>query len=98
MLSSVRGIEIFEYLESDEFPLSQEGQQQLRDTLGLQPVDGYEPCEEDYMTAYLNQESVKAALHVNSSINWVDCSRTLRFDCGYSLYEYPAVAVISYVL
>ena len=59
-------------------PLSAEGQQEMRDALGLEPVEGYEPCEEDYMTSYLNQDSVKAALHVNADIKWLDCSRTLR--------------------
>lgn len=52
----------------------------LRSALKLQPVDGYEPCEEDYLTSYLNQTSVKAALHVNSDIDWKDCSYTLRYD------------------
>lgn len=60
-------------------PLSEEGEEKLRKIVGLQPVDGYEPCEEDYMTNYLNQASVQSALNVQSfSGNWVDCSRTLR--------------------
>ncbi len=50
----------------------------LKKTLGLQPVDGYEPCADDYMTAFLNQASVKSALHVKADIEWVDCSRTIR--------------------
>lgn len=40
----------------------------------------YEPCEEDYLTSYLNQTSVKAALHVKEDIDWKDCSYTLRYD------------------
>eukprot|EP01038_Epipyxis_sp_PR26KG_P013840 gene13840-18563_t len=51
----------------------------LKQQLGLQPVDGYEPCEEDYMTSYLNQAAVKTAIHVKEDIDWVDCSRTLRY-------------------
>ena len=52
---------------------------QIKKTIGLQPVDGYEPCADDYMTLFLNQDSVKAALHVNSAIVWADCSRTIRY-------------------
>ena len=48
--------------------------------VGLQPVDGYEPCADDYMSTYLNLDSVKSALHVKSDIKWVDCSRTLRYN------------------
>ena len=52
--------------------------QSMRKQLKLQPVDGYEPCADDYMTSYLNQASVKTALHVKSDVEWVDCSRILR--------------------
>lgn len=48
--------------------------------VGLQPVDGYEPCADDYMTTWLNLETVKSALHVKSDITWTDCSRTIRYD------------------
>jgi carboxypeptidase C (cathepsin A) len=51
----------------------------LQKALGLEPVDGYEPCEEDYMTRYLNRADVKTALHVKADIDWVDCSRTLHY-------------------
>jgi carboxypeptidase C (cathepsin A) len=52
---------------------------QIKKTIGLQPVDGYEPCADDYMTSWLNQASVKAALHVKDDIAWLDCSRTIRY-------------------
>jgi len=51
----------------------------IKQTLGLQPVDGYEPCSEDYMTSYLNQASVKTAIHVKTDVDWLDCSRTIRY-------------------
>jgi hypothetical protein len=51
---------------------------EARKYLGLEPVESYEPCAEDYMTQYLNQDSVKAALHVNKNIVWADCSTTIR--------------------
>lgn len=51
----------------------------VKKTVGLEPVEGYEPCEEDYMTAYMNQDSVRAALHVKSDIEWASCSRSIRY-------------------
>lgn len=48
--------------------------------VGLEPVDGYEPCADDYMTTYLNLADVKAALHVKSDVQWLDCSRSIRYD------------------
>ena len=50
----------------------------IRKQLKLEPVEGYEPCAEDYNTAYLNQANVKAAIHVKSDIQWEDCSRSIR--------------------
>jgi carboxypeptidase C (cathepsin A) len=41
---------------------------------------GYEPCGDDYTTAYLNQPAVKAALHVNTSITWVECSDSVVYS------------------
>ena len=58
---------------------SDHGVKTLKSFVGLEPVDGYEPCEEDYMTNYLNQAAVKEALHVKTDIDWLDCSRSLRY-------------------
>jgi carboxypeptidase C (cathepsin A) len=58
---------------------SESGLKALKTTVGLEPVNGYEPCEEDYMTSYLNQASVKSALHVKTDIDWLDCSRSIRY-------------------
>ena len=52
----------------------------LKQTIGLETPTDYEPCEEDYMTSYLNQAAVKEALHVKSDIEWAQCSRTIRYD------------------
>jgi carboxypeptidase C (cathepsin A) len=52
----------------------------VKKAVGLEPDSSYEPCEDDYMTSYLNQESVKKALHVNTDIEWLDCSRSIRYD------------------
>lgn len=40
----------------------------------------YEPCAEDYATEYLNQASVKEALHVKGDISWDMCSRSIRYS------------------
>jgi carboxypeptidase C (cathepsin A) len=42
--------------------------------------DEYEPCESNYATDYLNDESVKKALHVKSDIVWEECSRTVKYE------------------
>jgi len=52
----------------------------LKRAVGLEPDESYEPCAEDYMTTYLNQDVVKTAIHVNEDIDWKDCSYTLRYD------------------
>ena len=50
----------------------------IRKQLKLEPVESYEPCADDYMTSYLAQANVKAAMHVNPDIDWVDCSRSIQ--------------------
>lgn len=42
-------------------------------------ADDYEPCADDYATSYMNQESVKKAIHVNPDIKWGECSRSIRY-------------------
>jgi carboxypeptidase C (cathepsin A) len=67
-------------MEGMKEDFSHEGFKALKSSLKLEPVDGYEPCAEDYMTNYLNQPAVKTAIHVKEDIDWVDCSRSLRYD------------------
>ena len=40
----------------------------------------YEPCEEQYSSVYLNKLDVKTALHVNTNIEWEECSRTTKYN------------------
>jgi carboxypeptidase C (cathepsin A) len=40
----------------------------------------YEPCEDEYSTAYLNRADVKAVIHVNEDIEWDECSRTTKYE------------------
>lgn len=42
-------------------------------------TDSYEPCEDDYLSAYLNRADVKEALHVKADIKWSDCSRQIDY-------------------
>ena len=42
--------------------------------------DEYEPCEDNYSANYLNREDVKNDLHVKSSIQWEECSRTVKYE------------------
>jgi carboxypeptidase C (cathepsin A) len=42
--------------------------------------DDYEPCESNYASDYLNDESVKKALHVKTDIIWEECSRTVKYE------------------
>ena len=42
--------------------------------------DSYEPCEDNYAADYLNDPDVKKALHVKSSIEWEECSRTVKYE------------------
>jgi len=45
----------------------------------LGDVEKYEPCAEDYATAYANLAEVKKAIHVNDAIEWSMCSYSCRY-------------------
>lgn len=71
--------------KGEDLKLSAESQMTLdsiRKSIGLEPAESYEPCAEDYMTNYLNQASVKAAIHVKDDIVWKDCSTAIRYKTG----------------
>lgn len=42
--------------------------------------DDYEPCEDNYANAYLNRADVKAAIHVQTSTRWTECSYKLKYN------------------
>lgn len=46
--------------------------------------DSYQPCEDDYTTAYLNDPDVKKALHVKGDIRWSECSTSTRYNMSDS--------------
>ena len=48
--------------------------------VGLEPADSYDACVDNYAVTYLNRADVKAALHVNPSVEWAECSRSIRYS------------------
>ena len=59
---------------------------ELRRAVGLRDSkNDYEPCEDDYMAAYLNRADVKAAIHVKSDIQWSQCSYDMLYEMRDSL-------------
>lgn len=46
--------------------------------------ESYQPCEDDWTTAYLNDADVKAAMHVKSDVRWSECSVTTRYNMSDS--------------
>lgn len=48
------------------------------DLLG-ETAGGYEPCSENHAIEYLNQESVQAAIHVNT-MKWQECSYKIEYN------------------
>jgi len=49
-------------------------------TTKLKQKLSYQPCEVDYTSSYLNQRSVKLALHVNPTVKWRACSSVLNYN------------------
>ena len=92
LFSKLEGGEPHNEILSEE---SQARMNAIRKHIGLSSTnEEYVPCAEDYMTAYMNQDSVKKAIHVNTNIEWSDCSMTLRYktadrhDDQTPLYNY----------
>jgi len=40
----------------------------------------YHPCGDNYVTTYMNQNSVKSALHAKPSITWGECSNIVNYN------------------
>lgn len=47
----------------------------------------YEPCRDNYMTEYLNQDIVKKQLHVKQDIVWEECSRTTKYELKDKMFS-----------
>lgn len=48
--------------------------------MGVPVTEEYVPCEDDYADSYLNDATVKKALHVNSDIQWNSCSSKVKYN------------------
>jgi carboxypeptidase C (cathepsin A) len=64
--------------------------------LGLPVSDEYEPCEDDYTSAYLNTAAVKDALHVKRGIKWNSCSYKLKYN--YSDSDVSTAPIYNYLI
>lgn len=51
---------------------------EFKKMIGLRDED-YQPCEDDWMTSYLNRADVKQALHVKTDVQWTDCARNIHY-------------------
>jgi len=49
----------------------------VQDTFGTEPV--YQPCATHYMTKWINQDSVKDAIHANPTLTWSECSDKIHY-------------------
>lgn len=59
--------------------------------------DPFVPCIDEYVGLYLNRDDVKAAIHANAQIAWVDCNQnTLNYTFNHSsmlpIYDMYATA------
>lgn len=43
-------------------------------------ANNYDPCIDDFTTTYLNNPTVKAAIHANASITWQGCSDIVNYS------------------
>jgi carboxypeptidase C (cathepsin A) len=63
-----------------DYPVCLSSQQRTMHTFAHGLVAAYEPCEDDFSTNYLNDPAVKKAIHVLDNIDWVECSRTTKYQ------------------
>ena len=99
----LNGINIYDIFVNNNCEPAGKAARQLTATGGQVGVDSnnaagcatnYDPCRDDKTTAYLNNPTVKAAIHANASIAWTGCSSIInysRFDLLTSMlpvYEF----------
>lgn len=59
--------------------------QQMNLRRKLSDSEGYQPCEDNYAIAYLNDPAVKAAIHVNDKLHWEECSFKVNYAMSDSM-------------
>jgi len=59
-------------------------------------IPPYLPCEDDYTAEYMNLDSVKAAIHAESDIEWTDCSNIVNYN--YSDVEKSVIPLYQYFM
>lgn len=72
----------YEKLFKETEPLAQAYRSKLenKQNVGDFPVAGYEPCEQNWMTEYLNLKDVQDAIHAVNTTLWIDCSEKLNYS------------------
>lgn len=68
----------------------------MQKAVGLDPAGSYDPCVDNYAVAYLNRPEVKTALHVNPSVEWAECSRSIRYKQTDSFH--PVTGIYNYLI
>lgn len=63
-----------------DYPVCLSSQQRAMHTFLHGTEGGYEPCEDEFSTNYLNDPAVKKAIHVLDDIEWVECSHTTKYQ------------------
>jgi hypothetical protein len=58
----------------------------VQKAVGLEPDAAYDPCVDSYAVDYLNRADVKAALHINPSIEWAECAM-IKYDQTNSFHR-----------
>lgn len=68
--------------ESSSSSLASTAQAVLKQAPWGQDKEGlpFQPCEDDYLSAYLNRADVKRIIHAKERINWEDCTNCVRYE------------------
>ena len=68
-----------------------------RKLMGVTLKDEYEPCADDYADTYLNQASVKTAIHVKDDLKWESCSYKISYNTTDST-EVSTAPIYNYLI
>jgi len=68
-----------------------------RKRMGVVLTEDYVPCADDYASSYLNQVSVKKAIHVEPKTKWESCSYKLKYNSTDST-EVSTAPIYNYLI